>query len=105
VIQLIYKRSKYNLTKQHLPNNYSKQTLPKATVANKLKRKKTDQRIKTPIRKRKTSIGEFISDRRPNLQLSQRKDLRIIQNSSFKNNLIPMTPNLTNHRNPNILHP
>jgi len=58
----------------------------------------------TPIRKRKTSREEFRSDPRPNLQLSQRKDLIIIQNFTFKNNLIPMTQNLTNHHNPNIPH-
>jgi len=31
--------------------------------------------------------------------------LKIIQNFTFKNNFILVTPNLTNHRNPNIPHP
>jgi len=43
-----------------------------------LNRRKTDQRIKTPIKKRKTSRKEFRSDPKPNLQLNQRKYMKII---------------------------
>jgi len=57
----------YFKKKQRQPNNTTpyrqllKMNLAKKIAANKLNQKKTDQRIKTPIKKRKTNRGEFRS--------------------------------------------
>jgi len=52
--------------------------------------------------KENTSRRNFGSNPRSYLQLSQRENFKMIHHYSFENMLIPMTPNLTNKRNPNI---
>ena len=72
--------------------------LTKTTSNILLKRIQTNQRGETPIRKRKTSCGKLKREPSPNLQLSQRKDFKKIQNSLIKNYFISITPDFINHR-------
>jgi len=57
-------------------------------------------RGQTPIRKGKMSRGNFRGNPRPNIQLGQRKDFKVIHHSTVENDLIPMIPDLPYHNNP-----
>ena len=61
----------------------------------------TNQRIKTPVRIRKTSWGYLGSDPRPNLWLNKSEHFWNIHHSPFKNDLVLVVPNLTYYNDPN----